>query len=101
VTGKERIADFPNVPTTAEAGLPSFELATWTGLLAPAGTPPDIISKLNKEIISILDEPAVRQKWTAFGIVSASSSPKGFDKIIGDNIDAFTKAAIAANIQAK
>ena len=76
ITGNERIADFPNVPTTAEAGLPSFKLATWPRLLAPAGTPPDITAKLNKEIVSILDKPAVKEKWAVFGAVVASASKK-------------------------
>ena len=61
VTGKERLREFPNVPTVAESGFPSYRVLTWTGLLAPAGTPSPIIAKLNQAVGAFLNQPDVKK----------------------------------------
>jgi tripartite-type tricarboxylate transporter receptor subunit TctC len=101
VTGPSRLTEFPDVPTMTEAGLPAFEVTTWTGLLAPARTPPAILLKINSEIVSVLGEPDVQSRWKALGLHPGPSTPEGFDKIIADDIDAFSKAARQANIQTR
>lgn len=101
VTGKERIPEFPNLPTLSESGLPGFHLVTWTGLVVPAKTPPAIVAKLNREVSGILKQPDVKSRWAAFGVESVPTTPAEFDKVIADNIDAFKKAAQAANIATK
>lgn len=101
VTGKKRLKDFPNVPTVAEAGLPGLFIETWTGLVVPSKTPPAIVAKLNKEIGEILRMPDVVARWEAFGVDSVPTTSAEFDKVIADNVAAFTKAAKAANIGSK
>jgi tripartite-type tricarboxylate transporter receptor subunit TctC len=61
VSGSQRLAAFPGVPTTAEAGFPAFDVRLWVGLMAPAGTPPDVIAYLNREANRALRQPAVAQ----------------------------------------
>jgi tripartite-type tricarboxylate transporter receptor subunit TctC len=65
VAGPERSGLFPDVPTAIESGLPGFEAVLHYGLLAPAGTPQDIIERLNKELRAVVDLPAVRQRIAA------------------------------------
>lgn len=67
VTSKQRIAALPDVPTLAEAGVPNYEATAWYGLYAPAGTPPDVVAKLNKHVNAVLQMPDVRKVLTASG----------------------------------
>ena len=67
VAGKTRLPAAPNIPTVDEAGLPGFYVSLWFGLWAPAGTPQDIIAKLNSAAIGALAEPTVRQRLADFG----------------------------------
>jgi tripartite-type tricarboxylate transporter receptor subunit TctC len=101
ITGKSRIPEFPDVPTMSEAGYPDFDLMTWTGLIAPARTPPSIITKLNQQIAALLQLPDVKARWSAIGIEPAPTTPGEFDKVISDEVATFTKAALAANISVK
>ena len=64
VSGGQRLAAFPGVPTTTEAGFPAFDVQLWVGLMAPAGTPPDVVAYLNREINRLLRKPEVIQ-WLA------------------------------------
>jgi tripartite-type tricarboxylate transporter receptor subunit TctC len=68
VTGKTRHPGLPNVPTTAEAGLPGFELESWVAIFAPAGTPPEVVQKLTAGIKQALDAPEARSRADAAGI---------------------------------
>lgn len=75
-TGSQRITSLPNVPTVAEAlNLPGFDSSVWLGVFAPAGTPVDIIQKLNRDISEIMSQPDVRKQLTALGLDAATSSP--------------------------
>ena len=76
VTGEKRLAALPNVPTFAQAGLPGFEMNQWYGVLAPAGTPRDVITKLNTEIAKIVAMPDVRERLVAQGMEPYSVSPE-------------------------
>ncbi len=76
VTGKERSPALPDVPTMAEAGFPEVEGATWTAIVAPAGTPKDIISKLHDLIVQGLAQSDVRAKLAAMAYVPIGSSPQ-------------------------
>lgn len=67
VTTKKRVASLPDVPTTAEAGLPNFEVGVWHGLYAPKGTPKPIIDKLNKALKVALKDPTVKQRFNELG----------------------------------
>jgi tripartite-type tricarboxylate transporter receptor subunit TctC len=78
VTSLQRSAALPDVPTVAESGLPGFEASSWFGLLAPAGTPKDIIAKLNGEVAKWLATPEAREKMAAQGAIPAGKSPEDF-----------------------
>jgi tripartite-type tricarboxylate transporter receptor subunit TctC len=82
VTTAARAAALPDLPTVAEAGLPGFEASSWFGLLAPAGTPPDIVARLNAEIAKWLASPDAMEKLLALGANAAGGSPEDFTKHI-------------------
>jgi len=82
VTSAQRAPALPDVPTVAEAGLPGFEASSWFGLLAPAGTPKEIIAKLNAEVATWLATPAARDKLTAQGANAVGNSPDEFTQYI-------------------
>lgn len=79
----------PDLPTLAESGVPGFEAVTWLGLLAPAATPPAVVAYLNKEVLAVLDTPAVKTKLTAQGFTPKPMSPDGFRKFIRDETSKF------------
>jgi tripartite-type tricarboxylate transporter receptor subunit TctC len=82
VSGGERSALFPDVPTLAESGLPGFASEDWQGILAPARTPPEVIDRLNGEIARILALPEVKAKLTAAGFDPKPSTPQWFGQFI-------------------
>jgi tripartite-type tricarboxylate transporter receptor subunit TctC len=87
VTGSQRIAVLPDVPTVAEAGLPDLEFGSWNGLHVPAGTPKPIIDKLNAEISKVLKRPDVQEAWTKQGAVPMIMTPAEFDGYLRRDID--------------
>ena len=82
VTTLKRTPSLPDVPTMDEAGLPGFEATTWHGLVAPAGTPPQIIAALNKAIAATLNDPDTEHKLANLGIGIAPDSPEQFTAYI-------------------
>ena len=79
VTSTQRSAALPDVPTVAESGLPGFEASSWFGLLAPAGTPKDVVAKVNAEVAKWLATPDAKEKLTAQGaIVATGLTPDDF-----------------------
>jgi tripartite-type tricarboxylate transporter receptor subunit TctC len=78
VTSGRRLAAFADVPTVAELGYPGFDVTAWFGALAPAGTPHDIVERLNREIDRVLRLQDVREKLAAVGIVPVGGSPESF-----------------------
>jgi len=96
-----RSAALPEVPTVAEAGLPDFEVTTWYGILAPAGTPRSIISRLNGELLKIMHAPELKEKLTATGTEPLTSTPDEFAAYIQKEIakwgDVIRKAGVKAD----
>ena len=78
VTSSRRLAAFADVPTVAELGYPGFDVTAWFGVLAPAGTPRDVVERLNRQIDRVLQLPDVRDKLAAVGIVPIGGSPESF-----------------------
>ena len=76
VASPKRIAALPEVPTLAEQGIPNFEAWAWQGLTVPAGTPPDIVARLNKEYARAVADPGVRQKLVDAGVEPITSTPE-------------------------
>ena len=90
VTSAQRSPALPDVPTIAEAGGPAlkgFEASSWFGLLAPAGTPADIVNRMQQETAKALTTPAVKERLLAQGAIPSGNTPAEFAKLI----DAETK----------
>ena len=85
-TGKVRSSALPNVPTMSEAGVPGYEAVIWLGIMAPKGTPPDIVRRLNAEITAIVGRPEVRDDWARQGAVAMKMNPEDFGRYIVDDI---------------
>src|SRR5690349_3598694 len=85
-SGTARSAVMPNVPTLAEAGVPGYEAVIWLGLIAPKGTPPAIVSKLNAEITKITAKPEIRADWAKQGATPMSMTPEAFTQYLNDDI---------------
>jgi len=99
VTGEQRLAALPQVPTFAEAGVPAFTSSNWNGILAPAGTPKPIIDKLAADIGRILGTSEFREKLAAQGQSVFALPPEKFAALIRSEIDVFAKVVKAANIK--
>ena len=85
-TGKQRSATLPDVPTVAEAGVPGYEATLWLGLMAPKGTPPAVINKLNAELAKITSNPEVRRAWAAQGTTAITMGVDEFTRYTADDI---------------
>ncbi len=99
VTTLKRSAAAPDVPTMEEAGIKGYETSTWGGILAPAGTPKDIVAKLNAEMNKALSAPDVRQKLAGAGIEPAGGTPQQFADFIQSEMVKWGGVAKAAGIQ--
>jgi tripartite-type tricarboxylate transporter receptor subunit TctC len=99
VTTTKRAALLPEVPTMAEAGLAGFEIQSWFGLLAPAGTPAPVVARLNAEAAKVLARSDVKATLAAQGLEVAASSPEQFAAYIKSEIARFAKIAKAAGIK--
>ncbi len=82
VTSDKRLPALPDVPTLAEGALPGFNAISWIGLVAPAGTPPEIVQKIAADIQAVLADPAVKERFAALGGVPRATSPQDFAKLI-------------------
>jgi tripartite-type tricarboxylate transporter receptor subunit TctC len=82
VTSARRYASVPDLPTMIETGFPGFDSTAWFGLMAPAGTPPDIIEKVHRESVRILALPDVRARFAALGIEVIGNTPAEFAAVI-------------------
>jgi len=91
VTTGQRSKLVPELPTMAEAGVPGFDIATWFGLLAPAGTPPDVIARWNADVVKILNAPDMRERLAAQGAEAAPSSPAEFAAFIGRELPKYAR----------
>lgn len=99
VTSKQRFAKLPNVPTTAEAGFPNLQNTFWLGVVAPAGTPPAIIDKLNAAFRESLAPAETRARLAALGAEIKTGTPAEFGKILADELAKWTAVVGAANIK--
>jgi tripartite-type tricarboxylate transporter receptor subunit TctC len=100
VTSATRSSAAPEIPTIAEMGLPGYEAAQWYGLLAPAGTPREIITRLHAAVVRALQDPAVRKRFIDDGAEpTPSTSPEEFAALIQAEITKWARVAKAAGIQ--
>ncbi len=96
VTSATRSPALPNVPTVAEAGLPGFEASSWFGVLAPAGTPKDIVDRLSREIAKALAAPEMKERLANQGADAVGSTPEQFSAHIKAEIDKWAKVVKAS-----
>jgi tripartite-type tricarboxylate transporter receptor subunit TctC len=99
VTSPRRSPQLPDVPTAIESGLRDVELTSWYGLLAPAGTPPEIIEKISADIRATLALPELKKGFEAQGLEMAQSSPQAFAPFIRAEAEKYARIARAGNIQ--
>ncbi len=101
VTGAQRSASLPDVPTIAESGLPGYEAVLWQALNAPAGTPAPILSRLNAETNALLHEPKTVTELAKVGVEAAPSSSQQLGDRIASDIDKWREVIVSAGIKAK
>jgi tripartite-type tricarboxylate transporter receptor subunit TctC len=100
VTSAKRSSRLPDVPTVAEQGVPGFESVAWWGVLAPAGTPPAIIAKLNEELVKALKTPEVAEKLSAQGMEIVGSKPEALQSFVQSEITRWSKVVTDNKIKA-
>ena len=91
VTTPNRSALAPDLPTMAEAGIKDFDVFTWWGLFAPAGTPPELVKRLSSEVSKALAATDLREKWLASGAEPAASTPEAFSAFIGKELTKYAR----------
>ena len=99
VTGGQRFFALPDVPTIAEAGIRSYVVTGWQGLVAPAGVTGTIIDRLNAEVVAILKEPAVVERLRALGNDPQPTTPEEFRARIADDIAKWTAVVDSAHFE--
>lgn len=98
VTAAIRSPQLPNVPTFAESGVPGYEVVTWTGVCAPAGTPRDVIVKIQENMAKALEMPETKRLLAEQGMDAVSSSPEKLAVLIKTEVEKFTKLVKDAGI---
>ncbi len=98
VCSTKRTPGLPDVPTMAESGIPGFEVSTWSGFAAPAGTPKEIVKKLNTEIIRILRMPDVKERLESGGDTIVGSTPEEFTTFMKSEFARYTRVVKEAGI---
>ena len=101
VTGAKRSPAMPDAPTVAETGLPGFEASNWFGLMAPAGTPPDIVARLNAETAKALQAPDVREKLNALGFEIQTSTPQELHALIKSETEKWARVIKTSGARAE
>ena len=96
VTTAQRSKLAPDLPTMAEAGVPGFDISTWFGLLAPAGTPPEVVAKWNADVTKILSAPDMRERLAAQGAEAAPDSPAEFTRFIASELAKYARIVKAS-----
>lgn len=98
-TGKQRNTALPDVPTVAESGLPGFETVNWYGLFAPAGTPEEVVKKLNQSINAFISQPEIKSRFAAEAIDGIGGSAEDFKAFLTEEIQKWARIGKERNIQ--
>jgi tripartite-type tricarboxylate transporter receptor subunit TctC len=98
VSTGERSKVAPDIPTLAESGVPGFDATAWFGLFAPAGTPREIVQKLNHEVQQAVQDPQVSARLLELGAEPASSTPEAFDKFFRNEVAKWARVVQTAGI---
>lgn len=100
VTSVKRMPILPEIPAISEAGYPSYDAVGWWGFAAPAGTPPAIVDKLNRELNKVLALPAIRDRFKNEGVEMIGSTPEAFTSYVQSEIATWTKVVKASGAKA-
>jgi tripartite-type tricarboxylate transporter receptor subunit TctC len=98
-TTVQRVALLPGVPTLAESGMPGFEASVVTGLLAPAGTPPEIVRRLNAALVKVLSDPVVVERFASLAAVVRPSTSEELAKFIREDLARWRKVVRETGIK--
>ncbi len=98
VTTEKRLPDLPDVPTVAELGYPDYEISSWQGVFAPAGTPRETIGRLNQEIVAMLKTPEVEARIIREGAIPVGSSPEEFAKRFKNEVAKWARVIKSAGL---
>jgi tripartite-type tricarboxylate transporter receptor subunit TctC len=101
VTGPSRMAQLPDVPTVTEAGFKDIDVSAWYGFVAPAGTPAEIVTKLNEAIAKVIARPDVRERFLATGTEPYVTSPRQFADLIRTDGTRWAAVIRKANVRAE
>ncbi|MBS0455397.1 MAG: tripartite tricarboxylate transporter substrate binding protein [Proteobacteria bacterium] len=99
VASERRMEAAPDIPTAIEGGLPNFVTGSWQGIVAPAGTPPEIVAKLNSTILEILRTPEIRSKLVNLGAEVIANSPEEFGQFLSKETQRWSAVVKQANIK--
>ena len=99
VSTAKRSSALPNVPTIAESGLPGFDYNLWVGMFAPAGTPADVVDRINADVAKVLQTPDARERLAALGAEAMVMTPAEFRKFMREEIEDSAKVVKAAGIK--
>ena len=99
VTTKKRSPSAPDVPTMEESGVAPFDVTSWFGLLAPKGTPPEIVARLNKVMNDAFDKPNIQQSYAKLGAMAEKNSPQDFSRFILDEVNSWAPVVKASGAQ--
>ena len=100
VSTEKRLPSLPDVPTVSESGVPGFVSNSWIGILAPAGTPEDIVAKLQREINAVVHAPDIEERLAGLGITASGNTPQEFRSQIASDLARYAEVVKAANIRA-
>jgi tripartite-type tricarboxylate transporter receptor subunit TctC len=98
-TSRVRIPSLPDIPTMAQAGLAGVEVGSGVGLVAPAGTPPDVVDTLNGEIAKIIATPGFHQRMAAIGVDVVGTTPADYAKMLKDDYEKWGKVVEASGLK--
>jgi len=99
VSGAQRSVLLPEAPTVAEAGVPGYEVNVWFGMQVPAGTPPAVVSKINRDMVTFLKDPEIVQRFRNQGVEVVASTPAEFGKLVQGEVTKWTQLIKDANIR--
>jgi tripartite-type tricarboxylate transporter receptor subunit TctC len=99
VTSATRHPTWPDVPTMAEAGIPDMEVPVWTAFFAPAGTPPAIVARLQREVARVVHLPEIKERFAQMGLVSVGSTSEELARAVARDLEKYTAVAKAAKIK--
>jgi tripartite-type tricarboxylate transporter receptor subunit TctC len=98
VTGKNRSPAAPDLPTVSESGVPGYEIVSWQGLFAPAGTPNDVVKKIHSDMVAALNMPDVRRALLAQGLETVADTPEEFSEYIRRDLAKWAGVVREANV---